>query len=142
MAAFVVQRLASPAGAATTRSRVFGGALVAAGLTTSVLAARSFQRAGTTLDPGRPEEARVLVTTGLHGVSRNPMYLGLIGVLLGHAVWRRSSWALVPAVAAWAWLDRVQVPAEEQAMQDRHGVDYQAYLRRVPRWLGPVVDGD
>lgn len=142
MAALVVQRMLPHPGTASTGSRVLGGVLAAAGLATSVVAARSFQQVGTTLDPARPEESSVLVTTGLHGISRNPMYLGLVGILFGHAVWRRSPWALLPAAAVWAWLDRVQVPAEERAMQDRYGADYRAYLNRVPRWLGPLTADD
>lgn len=118
---------------------MLGVGLMGAGVATAAVAARGFQREGTTLDPAHPEESTVLVTSGLHGASRNPMYLGLVSVVLGHAVWRRSPWALLPAAAAWLWLDLVQIPAEERAMIARYGDDYLAYRGQVPRWLGPPV---
>ena len=139
LAALVTQRLLPRSQQRPVGTKVLGVGLLAAGVATSALAARGFQREGTTLDPAHPEESTVLVTTGMHGLSRNPMYLGLMGVVLGHAVWRRSPWALVPAAAAWLWLDRVQIPAEERALADRYGDDYRSYRGRVPRWLGPTA---
>lgn len=101
----------------------------------AVTAARSFRRAGTTLAPEDPGQASVLVTTGPHAVSRNPMYLGLTGVLVANAIRLRSWTAWVPVAAFVAFIDRIQIRAEEAALLGRFGADYETYRTRVPRWL-------
>jgi protein-S-isoprenylcysteine O-methyltransferase Ste14 len=77
----------------------------------------------------------VLVTSGVNGRTRNPMYLGLTGLLVAHAIRRGSVWGLVPVGAFIAVLDRVQIPMEEAALEEHFGAEYQAYRARVPRWL-------
>jgi len=49
-------------------------------------AARELRGQGTTLDPFDPTRASVLVTTGANAVSRNPMYVGLAGLLLSNQI--------------------------------------------------------
>ena len=90
----------------------------------------------TTVDPVRVERAQHLVVDGPNRITRNPMYLGLAGVLLSHAIARRSPSALIP-LAGFVWLiDRHQIPAEEKALEERFGQDYLDYKETVPRWLG------
>jgi protein-S-isoprenylcysteine O-methyltransferase Ste14 len=99
-------------------------------------AGRRFRRAGTTVRPIHPEQASVLVTTGVNAVSRNPMYVSLAGLLVANAV-RLGSWrALLPAAAFVLVVDRLQIAAEESALLSNFGADYEAYRERVPRWLG------
>ena len=99
-------------------------------------AVRQFGREGTTLEPFNPALASVLVTTGANSVSRNPMYVGLAGLLVANAV-RLGSWtALLPVAAFTLAIDRVQIPAEESALLANFGADYEAYRATVPRWLG------
>lgn len=96
-----------------------------------------FRSSGTTVEPFRPEEATALVTSGPNAVTRNPMYVGLAGLLVAHAIWRASVVALVPVAALVGYLDRVQVRAEEAALAEKFGARYDAYRASVPRWLGP-----
>ena len=100
-------------------------------------AAQGFRRAGTTVDPVHPARASALVTTGPHAITRNPMYVGLAGLLVANAV-RLGRWrALLPAAAFVAVIDRFQIAAEERALVDAFGPEYDAYRAAVPRWLGP-----
>ncbi len=100
-------------------------------------AVREFRHQGTTLEPFKPEQASVLVTTGANAVTRNPMYVGLAGLLVAHAL-RRGSWkALLPVVAFTTVIDRLQIAAEESALLANFGAEYDAYRATVPRWLGP-----
>jgi protein-S-isoprenylcysteine O-methyltransferase Ste14 len=97
--------------------------------------ARQFRRRGTTLEPFDPGLASVLVTTGANSITRNPMYVGLAGLLLANAI-RRASWTgLLPMVGFVVAIDRLQIAAEEAALRSRFGSDYEAYLVEVPRWL-------
>ncbi|MDO5668642.1 MAG: isoprenylcysteine carboxylmethyltransferase family protein [Corynebacterium sp.] len=99
-----------------------------------VVAVGQFARAGTTMDPVRLGRSSALVTDGVLGYTRNPMYLALAGALTAHAVARGSWWALVP-VAGFVWAAGPQIAAEEAALRRRFGVEYEAYARRVPRWI-------
>ena len=137
LAAGVTQYLLARGRRSTGPSRsaaavVAGGSVLLAGATLN-----GFRRVGTTVDPHAPEQASHLVTDGTNAVTRNPMYLGLTGLLVAHAVLRRSVVALLPAAAFLVVLDRLQVPAEEAALGELFGAEYEAYRARVPRWLGP-----
>lgn len=112
------------------------GLIGAASFGFAASAASGFQRRGTTLEPQEPDNASVLVTDGPNRFTRNPMYVGVTGVLLAHAVLRRSVPALVPVAAFVVVIDRVQVRAEEAALRRRFGPAYDEYCSRVPRWLG------
>ena len=111
--------------------------LLAASGTLGVAAVGGFLRAGTTIDPVRVNRASSLVTDGVLGYPRNPMYLALAGALTAHAV-ARGSWAGLVPVAGSVWaVDRGQIAAEEAALRARFGPEYEAYAARVPRWVRP-----
>ena len=116
--------------------RAAGAALAAAGVAVALAGVAAFRRRGTTVDPRYPERARALVAEGVYRWSRNPMYVGLVAVAGGGAAASGSALAVVgPALLA-AYLGRVQIPAEERALQARFGATFDAYARAVPRWAG------
>ena len=129
-------RTATPASVAAATAVVGGSLCLLAG------SAGTFLRHRTTVDPVRVERAQHLVVDGPNRLTRNPMYLGLTGLLLSHAIARRSPSAVIPLVG-FVWLiDRHQIPAEEKALEERFGQDYLDYKEAVPRWLGaPSVRG-
>ncbi|WP_406832880.1 isoprenylcysteine carboxylmethyltransferase family protein [Pedococcus sp. KACC 23699] len=98
-------------------------------------AATRFRRSGTTLDPLQPDHASVLVTSGANTITRNPMYVGLSGLLLAHAAWRGSWAALLPVAGFVAFIDRTQIPVEEAALHEKFGAAYEAYQANSPRWI-------
>ena len=123
-------RRATPSSVAAATAVVGGSLCLLAG------SAGTFLRHRTTVDPVRVERAQHLVVDGPNRLTRNPMYLGLTGLLLSHAIARRSPSALIP-LAGFVWLiDRHQIPAEEKALEERFGQDYLDYKEAVPRWLG------
>src|SRR5262245_15279419 len=79
-------------GAAPVRWMV-AGSLILVGLALVAAGIRNFSRAGTPVPTTEP--TRALVTTGIHGRSRNPIYLGLFLVYGGIAVAAHSPWALI-----------------------------------------------
>jgi protein-S-isoprenylcysteine O-methyltransferase Ste14 len=136
VAAAGTQRLLTRRRLPTTGSRITA-AIIAGG--SAVLAACTMvtlRRHDTTISPDHPERTRRLVTDGPFALTRNPAYLALTGLLLAHAVLRRSLLALLPAAVFAAVIDRVQIPREEKALQARFGKRFRRYRRRVPRWVG------
>ncbi|WP_067855638.1 methyltransferase family protein [Nocardia shimofusensis] len=109
----------------------------AAAATLAVWAVSRFADEGTTVNPISFANVTTLVTDGPNRFTRNPMYLGLASALTAHAVLRRSAWALLPAAGFVALIDRIQIRAEEEALAERFGEQYEEYCTRVPRWIGP-----
>jgi protein-S-isoprenylcysteine O-methyltransferase Ste14 len=115
-------------------------AVVAAGLGLlgvgcSVLGVVSFRRARTTVNPMNPGAATALVVSGVYRLTRNPMYLGFLLLLLGELAWLGSLPALVVAPAFILYLNRFQIAPEESALRERFGTEFLEYVMRVPRWL-------
>ena len=124
-------------GRSSTPRLLWAAPLLAASGALGVAAVGGFLRAGTTIDPVRVNRASSLVTDGVLGYTRNPMYLALAGALTAHAV-ARGSWAGLVPVAGFVWaVDRGQIAAEEAALRARFGPEYEAYAARVPRWVRP-----
>lgn len=68
-------------------------------------------------------------------MSRNPMYVGMAG-LLGANAMRLGFWTALPPVAVFTVvIDRVQIAAEEPALLADFGAEYESYRAAVPRWL-------
>jgi protein-S-isoprenylcysteine O-methyltransferase Ste14 len=92
-----------------------------------------FRRARTGVVPF--SEATVLVTAGPYRFTRNPMYLGMAGVLAGTAIWLGSvtPWLVLPAFVA---IIGERFIAPEEAMLERvFGERYVRYRAAVRRWL-------
>jgi protein-S-isoprenylcysteine O-methyltransferase Ste14 len=122
-------RLAIPAARVVEVSFAGAGALFAA------LGVVAFRRARTTVDPLHPAKATSLVTSGVYRVTRNPMYLGLLLLLAGYAVYLANPVTLLGLVAFVAYLDRFQIAPEEAALTAAFGDEFTAYCQRVRRWL-------
>ena len=99
-------------------------------------AAGRFRRQHTTVEPFDPSKASSLVVSGPNSRTRNPMYVGMAGLLAAHALLRGSWPGVLPVAVFVAVIDRFQIAAEERALVDRFGDDYAAYRANVPRWLG------
>lgn len=111
-----------------------GLALLVAGFAALLWCVRDFYVAGKgTLAPWAPP-AR-LVVVGLYRYSRNPMYLGVLLVLLGWAASFGSPGLLLYAVAVAGAFHLRVVLGEEPWLARTHGAEWTAYKQRVPRWL-------
>ncbi|AGF72052.1 hypothetical protein A605_05230 [Corynebacterium halotolerans YIM 70093 = DSM 44683] len=124
-------RGARAARATTSAATVLG--VASAGL--AVGAVLRFRSRGTTVDPMDVDRAQALVTDGVNAWTRNPMYVGLAGMLAAHAVHRRSPAGLLPVLGFVLAIDRWQIPAEEAALERAFGGEYDAYRRAIPRWV-------
>lgn len=98
-------------------------------------AIRRFNRAGTTINPVRIDQASALVTTGIYGRTRNPMYVGLTALLLALAAVLGNLWAMAGPVLFALFITRFQILPEERVMQAKFGQAYLDYKARVRRWL-------
>jgi protein-S-isoprenylcysteine O-methyltransferase Ste14 len=104
---------------------LIGGAIFAAGV-------RNFSRAATPVPGNQP--VRALVAAGIHGWSRNPIYVGISLVYAGIGIAARSPWVFILALPL-AIVMRYVVAREEAYLERRFGDAYRYYMGRVPRWL-------
>jgi len=99
-----------------------------------IWAAVVFRRAGTEFNPTSPANS-ALVTSGPFQFTRNAMYLGLVMITLGVAIWI-GAWPmfLVP-IATFATCNWVHIPFEEAKMRRQFGEAFDAYAAKVRRWV-------
>ena len=95
----------------------------------------SFRLAKTTLNPTKPQLTSSLVSSGIYTITRNPMYVGLLFILIALAIFLSSAWALLGPVAYVFYIGRFQIAPEERALTALFGAEYTAYLSKVRRWL-------
>ena len=112
---------------------IIAGSLILIGLALFVAAVRNFLRAGTPLPTNQP--TRALVTTGIHGWTRNPIYLGMFLVYGGIGIAARSPWTLILTLPLAIAIRYGVVAREEAYLERRFGDAYREYKARVRRWV-------
>ena len=92
-----------------------------------------FRRKQTSMIPFRP--ASTQVSTGPYKFTRNPMYVSLALLTLAFAFFLNTWWIVLLLVPALLIVQRFVIVPEEKYLRRRFGADYEAYARRVRRWL-------
>ena len=110
-----------------------GGGLILIGVAVMAAGIRNFSHAATPVPSNRP--VRALVTTGIHGWSRNPIYVGMFLLYAGIGIAARSPWVLILALPLVIILRYGVVAREETYLERRFGDAYRDYKARVRRWL-------
>jgi protein-S-isoprenylcysteine O-methyltransferase Ste14 len=111
---------------------ILGVVLIVLGLIPPVHAFTQFAEAGGTPMPVAPTER--LVVTGFNRFVRNPMYAGLITVILGQALLFDSPWLVLYAVIGWIVTASFVHWYEEPTLVGEYGEQYEEYRRNVPAW--------
>jgi|SRR5690349_11605207 len=110
-------------------------AVALAGGATALAGDLAFRRARTTINPFKPQNTASLVTSGIYRVTRNPMYIGLLMVVLGWAIFVCSLAGILGPIAFVAYITRFQIIPEERVLSAKFGSSYADYLNRTPRWI-------
>lgn len=114
---------------------VVSGLVAASGGIIALLGVVAFSRAGTTVNPMKPGSSSALVQSGIYSVTRNPMYLGLLLVLLSWAIYLAHVLTVLFLPAFVWYMNRYQIEPEERALASLFGSEFTAYAARVRRWL-------
>lgn len=114
---------------------VFAIGFVLAGFVISALGFFSFKRAGTTVNPMKPNSSSALVDTGIYKRTRNPMYLGFLLVLIAWAIFL-SNWLSFLCLPLFIfYMNRFQIEPEERALAALFGKEFADYQTKVRRWI-------
>jgi len=104
---------------------------LALGVALNLVADAAFKRKQTTVKPF--EESAVLVVTGVFQISRHPMYLGMVLILLGVAILMGTFTPLIVVVVFGVLMELVFVRTEERMLEEQFGATWLAYKKKVRR---------
>jgi protein-S-isoprenylcysteine O-methyltransferase Ste14 len=112
-----------------------GAGVALLGIAFDLLGVIAFYRSKTTVNPLKPSSTSVIVQGGVYRHTRNPMYLGMLLVLLGWALYLAHPVAFLLLPVFVAYLTRFQIIPEERFLAAKFGDEYQHYASRVRRWV-------
>ena len=92
----------------------------------------TFKGRGTPVPIDPPKE---LVVTGLYHYVRNPIYVGVLSIFLGHFLWFGYWSLLIYTLIALIGVHFFIILYEEPTLKRKFGAAYEDYLKRVPRWI-------
>ena len=94
-----------------------------------------FRKAKTTVNPTKPDKASSLVCSGIYRYTRNPMYTGLLFVLIAWSCFLDNLFSLLFVFAYLLYTTQFQIKPEERVLESIFGKNYNNYKERVRRWL-------
>lgn len=110
-----------------------GVAFLAVGMGVFVSAATRFRDNGESLAIHVPTES--LVSDGVYGVSRNPVYVSFLVMVVGLGLTLNAVAVVAAAVPLFAVLNWYTIPREERYLRRTLGTEYEKYVSRVRRWV-------
>ena len=105
------------------------------GIAVIVSAIKSFKDYKTTINPLKPETASSLVTSGVFKYTRNPMYLGLLLILIYLSLIFNVVGGCLVSLGFIIYITKFQIIPEEVAMEKLFGNQFLEYKQQVRRWI-------
>ena len=100
-----------------------------------ISAVRSFKAEQTTINPININNASSLVISGVFKYSRNPMYLGMVFILLALSFWFNLVGGILFTSIFIMYITKFQIIPEEAAMKSIFGEDFNKYKNKTRRWI-------
>ena len=110
-----------------------GRGLALAGLAVVIYAVIRFRRAATAFLHGKPTST--IITDGIFGFSRNPVYVSLLVLQLAAALILNTYWIMITVPLTVAGLDLYVIRREEEYLSRKFGRTYDDFKAKVRRWL-------
>ena len=114
---------------------IFGSFMITSGLIIILSAIILFKKYKTTITPLKPSKATKLIVNGVYKFSRNPMYLGLLLVLIGVSIMLNLIGGIFFIPLFILYLNYFQIIPEENAMIQLFKGEFLKYKRNVRRWI-------
>ena len=100
-----------------------------------VFALSSFKKQKTTISPLQPEKASALVISNVYKYSRNPMYLGMLFILISLAISYNIIGGIIAISIFIFFITKFQIKPEEVQMEKLFGEKYAQYKKRTRMWI-------
>jgi protein-S-isoprenylcysteine O-methyltransferase Ste14 len=117
----------------TATLRVIGLPLALIGFLIGLMGFLEIRKADTTLDPHGT--VTQVVSSGIYRVTRNPMYLGFLLMVIGFPLASSSFWGVLLAPFFILTMNQLVIEKEEAYLEKKFGEGYTSFKRRVRRWL-------
>jgi protein-S-isoprenylcysteine O-methyltransferase Ste14 len=88
--------------------------------------------------PAPIDPPKELVATGFYRYVRNPMYVGVLAIIIGHFLWFEYWDLLIYAIVVFVAFHTFVSYYEEPTLKRKFGASYENYLKKVPRWIPKV----
>ena len=105
------------------------------GLIFIISAVIQFINRKTTVNPTKPHKTSTLVITGTYKITRNPMYLGMLLIIISFALYKASIISLILIPLFIFYINKFQIEPEEFQMRKKFGNEYEDYCIKVDRWI-------
>ena len=94
-----------------------------------------FKKSKTTINPIKFKKVNKLVTSGIYKYSRNPMYLGLLMIVISSSIFYLNIYSILTPLFFYLWINRFQIKREEIFLTEKFGKDYLSYKSNTRRWI-------
>ena len=111
------------------------GLILFIGVSILIVSAVSFRKHQTTINPLKPEQATSLVISGVFSFSRNPMYLGMVFILISISVKFNLLGGFLITTMFALFITKFQIIPEEAAMHKLFPKEFASYKENTRRWI-------
>ena len=94
-----------------------------------------FIKSKTTVNPIQFEDVNKLVTSGIFKYSRNPMYLGMLMIVLSTSIFYLNIYSILTPLLFILWINKFQIKREEEFLIEKFGDEYLSYKKKTRRWI-------
>ena len=109
--------------------------ILSAGILIFVNPVLQFIKSKTTVNPIQFEEVNKLVTSGIFKYSRNPMYLGMLMIVLSASIFYLNIYSILTPLLFILWINKFQIKREEEFLIEKFGDEYLSYKKKTRRWI-------
>jgi protein-S-isoprenylcysteine O-methyltransferase Ste14 len=112
---------------------IIGAVPLGLGVVLNLVADREFKEHNTTVKPF--EESNALITDGVFQISRHPMYLGFVLVLVGIAILLGTLSPFGVVIVFAILMEVLFIRVEEKMLEEKFGSAWHQYKARARRWI-------
>ena len=94
-----------------------------------------FIKSKTTIDPIKFKKVNKLIISGIYKYSRNPMYLGLLMIVISTSIFFLNIFSITTPLLFYCWINRFQIIREESFLTEKFGEEYISYKIKTRRWI-------
>ena len=94
-----------------------------------------FIKSKTTIDPIKFKKVNKLIISGIYKYSRNPMYLGLLMIVISTSIFFLNIFSITTPLLFYCWINRFQIKREEIFLTEKFGEEYMSYKIKTRRWI-------
>ena len=100
-----------------------------------IIPVSNFVKSKTTIDPIKFKKVNNLVTSGIYKYSRNPMYLGLLMIIISTSIFYLTIFSITTPFIFYFWINRFQIEREEIFLTKKFGKKYISYKSKTRKWI-------